>query len=103
MCSCHGRNSHRHKSAFSGKIYVATLQDQQFSASIPLICSNSVAFCFYIFFIIFFVALHYNNLFILTEVGRTLLANYVRKKGQMTHQTPLFTVTSTEPETERLG
>ncbi len=34
---------------------------------ICLICSNSVAFCRNIFF----RALHYNNLFLLTEVGDT--------------------------------
>ncbi len=66
-----------------------------------LICSNSVAFCCNTFFI-FFIALHYNKLFLLTEVGGMQLLHFMQKMSQMTRQTPPFMGTRTEPDEENL-
>lgn len=53
-----------------------------------------------IIFITFLIALHYNDLFLLTEVGGTRLVRFVWRQSQMTHQLAIFRGACTEPDEE---
>lgn len=71
---------------------------QQFSASIPLSPYLQQQRCFLMCkcnVSILFIALRYNDLFLLTEVSGPRSVHCVRKKSQMMRQTPPFMGTRT--------